>query len=64
MERPLTPKINFGSEPIDNTMLGFNIDYSTEVPYFTKLANKLPFVNTDAPSNLSVRADMAYLLPG
>jgi len=64
MERPLTPKINFGSEPIDNTMFGFNFDFSTEVPYFTKLANKLPFVDTDAPSNLSVRADMAYLLPG
>ncbi len=63
-ERPLTPKINFGSDPINNTMFGLNIDYSTEVPYFTKLANKLPFVDTDAPSNLSVRADMAYLLPG
>ncbi len=64
MERPLTPKINFGSEPIDNTMFGLNVDFSTEVPYFTKLANKLPFVDTDAPSNLSVRADFAYLLPG
>ncbi|MFY0629110.1 MAG: cell surface protein SprA [Flavobacteriaceae bacterium] len=63
-ERPLTPKVNFGSEPINNTMLGFNLDYSTEVPFFTKLANKLPFVDTDAPSNLSVRADMAYLIPG
>jgi cell surface protein SprA len=63
-ERPLTPKVNFGAEPIDNTMFGFNFDYSTEVPYFTKLANKLPFVDTDAVSNLSVRADMAYLLPG
>ncbi|MEN8776853.1 MAG: cell surface protein SprA [Polaribacter sp.] len=63
-ERPLTPKINFGSDPINNTMLGFNFDYSTEVPFFTKLANKLPFVDTDAPSNLSVRADMAYLIPG
>ncbi|AUC85885.1 cell surface protein SprA [Polaribacter sp. ALD11] len=63
-ERPLTPKVNFGAEPIDNTMLGFNFNYSTEVPYFTKLANKLPFVDTDAPSNLSVRGDMAYLIPG
>ncbi len=63
-ERPLTPKVNFGAEPIDNTMFGVNIDYSTEVPYFTKLANKLPFVDTDVPSNLAVRADMAYLLPG
>ncbi|WP_298782285.1 cell surface protein SprA [uncultured Polaribacter sp.] len=63
-ERPLTSKVNYGSDPIDNTMFGINIDYSTEVPYFTKLANKLPFVDTDVPSNLSVRADMAYLLPG
>lgn len=63
-ERPLTPKINFGNEPINNTMLGFNLDYSTEMPLFTKWANKLPFVDTDAPSNLSIRADMAYLLPG
>ncbi|WP_298882566.1 cell surface protein SprA [uncultured Polaribacter sp.] len=63
-ERPITPKVNFGSDPINNTMFGVNIDYSTEVPYFTKLANKLPFVDTDVPSNLSVRADMAYLIPG
>jgi cell surface protein SprA len=63
-ERPLTPKVNFGSEPIDNTMVGFNFDYSTEIPFFTKLANKLPFVDTDAPSNLSVRGDVAYLIPG
>ena len=63
-ERPITSKINYGSDPINNTMFGVNIDYTTEVPYFTKLANKLPFVDTDVPSNLSVRADMAYLLPG
>jgi cell surface protein SprA len=64
IERPLTPKVNYGSDPINNTMFGFNLDYSTEVSYFTKLANKLPFVDTDVPSNLSVRADIAYLLPG
>ncbi|MDC0331846.1 cell surface protein SprA, partial [Flavobacteriaceae bacterium] len=63
-ERPLTPKVNFGGEPINNTMLGMNLDFSTEMPLFTKLANKLPFVDTDVPSNLSVRADMAYLIPG
>ena len=63
-ERPLTPKVNFGAEPINNTMLGFNFDYSSEVPFFTKLANKLPFVDTDAVSNLSLRGDIAYLIPG
>ncbi len=63
-EKPITPKVNLGGEPINNIMLGLNLDYSTEVPYFTKLVNKLPFVETDVMSNLSVRADMAYLLPG
>ncbi|MDB9732658.1 cell surface protein SprA [Polaribacter sp.] len=63
-ERPLTPKINFGAEPINNTMLGFNFDYSSEIPFFTKLANKLPFVDTDVASNLSLRGDIAYLIPG
>jgi len=63
-ERPLTPKVNFGVEPINNTMLGMNLDFSTEMPKFTKWVNKLPFVDTDAPSNLSIRADMAYLIPG
>ena len=63
-ERPITQKANYNSEPINNTILGFNGNYSTEVPFFTRLANKLPNVDTDAPSNLSVRGEFAYLLPG
>ncbi len=63
-ERPITPKVNFGGEPIDNKMFGLNLDFTSEVPLLTKLANKLPFVDTEAPSKVSVRADMAYLLPG
>ena len=63
-EKPITQKVNFGSEPINNTIFGVNVDYATEMPIFTKWANKLPFVDTDAPSNLSIRADLAYLLPG
>ena len=45
-------------------MFGLNVDYSTEMPIFTKWVNKIPFVDTDVPSNLNVRADFAYLLPG
>ena len=63
-ERPITQKANYNSEPINNTILGFNGNYSTEVPFFTRLANKLPNIDTDAPSNLSVRGEFAYLLPG
>jgi cell surface protein SprA len=63
-ERPITQKANFNSEPINNTIFGFNGNYSTEVPFLTRMVNKLPNVDTDVPSNLSVRGEFAYLLPG
>ena len=63
-ERPITQKANFNSEPINNTIFGFNGNYSTEVPFLTRLVNKLPNIDTDVPSNLSVRGEFAYLLPG
>ncbi|NQY29696.1 MAG: cell surface protein SprA [Flavobacteriaceae bacterium] len=63
-EKPLTQKANLGYEPINNTIVGFNGNYSTEVPFLTRLVNKLPNIDTDVPSNLSVRGEFAYLLPG
>lgn len=63
-ERPITQKANYNSESINNTIFGFNGNYSTEVPFLTRLANKLPNIDTDVPSNLSVRGEFAYLLPG
>ena len=63
-ERPITQKANYNTEPINNTIFGFNGNYSTEVPFFTRLVNKLPNVDTDVPSNLSVRGEFAYLAPG
>ncbi len=63
-ERPLTQKANYSYEPINNTILGFNLNYSTEVPFLTRLVNKLPNIDTDVRSNVSVRGEFAYLLPG
>ncbi|WOD42089.1 cell surface protein SprA [Hwangdonia lutea] len=63
-ERPITQKANYGSEPINNTIFGFNGNYSTKVPFFTRLVNKLPNIDTDVESNLSVRGEFAYLAPG
>src|SRR5690606_31874651 len=34
------------------------------VPFLTRLANKLPNIDTDVESNLSLRGEFAYLLPG
>ena len=63
-ERPLTQKVNFGDEAVNNTMAGMNLMYNKEVPFLTRLADKIPFVNTDAPSNINFKAEGAYLIPG
>ena len=63
-ERPITQKANLGTEPINNTIFGFNGNFSTEVPFLSRLVNKLPNIDTDVESNLSVRGEFAYLLPG
>ena len=63
-ERPITQKANYNSESINNSIFGLNGNYSTEVPFLTRLVNKLPNIDTDVPSNLSVRGEFAYLAPG
>lgn len=60
-EKPFTQKSSYGQESVNNTIYGLNFNYSTEVPLFTRLANKLPNVDTDVPSNLSVRGEVAVL---
>ncbi|AKA35546.1 cell surface protein SprA [Flagellimonas lutaonensis] len=62
-ERPLTQKSNFGVEPVNNTIFGLNGNFSTEVPFLTRLANKLPNIDTDVPSNVSLRGEVAVLKP-
>ncbi len=62
-ERPLTQKSNFGIEPVNNTIFGLNGNFSTEIPFLTRLANKLPNIDTDVPSNLSIRGEVAFLKP-
>ncbi|MEL1239545.1 T9SS outer membrane translocon Sov/SprA [Flavobacterium flavipallidum] len=62
-EKPFTQKSNYGQESVNNTIFGFNTNFSTEVPFFTRLVNMLPNVDTDVPSNLSVRGEIAFLKP-
>ena len=63
-ERPFTQKSNYGQESVNNTIFGLNTNFSTEVPFFTRLVNKLPNLDTDVPSNFSFRGEIAYLKPG
>ena len=63
-ERPFTTKSNYGQESVNNTIFGLNGNFSTEVPFLTRLVNKLPNIDTDVPSNISLRGEIAYLKPG
>lgn len=63
-EKPMTHKSSYGMEPVNNTIWGFNFQYSTEVPFLTRLVNKLPNIDTDVESRLSLRGEFAYLQPG
>ncbi len=63
-ERPLTQKVNIGDEPISNTIWGLNGSYSTESQLITTLVDKLPFLETKAPSSLTVVGEFAHLIPG
>jgi len=63
-ERPLTQKVNIGDEPISNTIWGLNGSYSTESQLITTIVDKLPFLETKAPSEFSVVGEFAQLVPG
>jgi cell surface protein SprA len=61
-ERPLTQKVQMGQESVNNTMAGFNLMYNNQAPFLTRLTDKIPFVNTEAPSNLNFKIEGAYLI--
>ncbi|GEP49614.1 cell surface protein SprA [Flavobacterium noncentrifugens] len=62
-ERPFTQKSSYGQESVNNSIYGFNTNFSTEVPFLTRMVNKLPNIDTDVPSNFSFRGEVAFLKP-
>ena len=63
-ERSVSQKANYGVEPVNNTMIGFNGTFSSPVPFLTRLVNKLPNINSDVESNISFKTEFAYLHAG
>ena len=63
-ERPLTQKVNYGEDPISNTIFGLDANYNTESQLLTTLVDKLPFIETKERSSISAEAEFAQLLPG
>ncbi|MFO7851228.1 MAG: cell surface protein SprA [Bacteroidota bacterium] len=63
-ERPYTQKVNFGEEPISNTILGLNTSYRSQSQFITKMVDALPFIETKDPSSISFFGEFAHLIPG
>jgi len=63
-ERPLTQKVNYGDDPISNTILGMDANYSEQSMFLTKLLDKLPFYSTKEASSISFDGEVAELVPG
>jgi len=63
-EKPMTNKVDIGDEPVSNTIWGLDGSYSTEVPFLTRMVNYIPFINTKAPSSISINGEFAHLIPG
>ncbi|MBM3435662.1 MAG: cell surface protein SprA, partial [Bacteroidetes bacterium] len=63
-ERPLTQKVNYGDDPISNTIWGLDYRYQTESRLITRLVDKLPFISTSAASNVAFEGEFAHFLPG
>ena len=63
-ERPITTKVNTGSEPLANTIWGVNAHWKTEMQWLTLLIDKVPWINATAPSTFQINAEFAHLIPG
>jgi cell surface protein SprA len=63
-ERPFFTKMEYGSDPIRNTMSGIDINYNSELPRLNKWLSKLPFYEASSPSNINFAAEAAKMTPG
>ncbi|MEE6208501.1 MAG: cell surface protein SprA, partial [Alphaproteobacteria bacterium] len=63
-EKTMTNKVSIGYEPVKNTIWGLDTRYSVQLPYLTRLINKLPLISTTTESRLSLEGEFAQLIPG
>ncbi|WP_167267074.1 T9SS outer membrane translocon Sov/SprA [Dyadobacter arcticus] len=65
-ERPagFLSRVSIGNEPVNNTMLGFDINFRKDVPFLTKWLDALPLLQTKEMSSIQFKGEFAKLLPG
>lgn len=63
-EQALTSKVTMGSEPLNNTLWGININWNKESQWLTDMLNKIPFLHVTQPSKISFTGEFAQLIAG
>lgn len=63
-EKPVTQKVTIGDEPVSNTIWGVDYNYKTDLPFLTRVIDKIPLINTKEMSSLTTQGEFAQLVPG
>ena len=63
-EQALTTKVSMGSEPLNNTLWGLNINWKKESQWLTNMLDKIPFLHCTQPSQISFTGEFAQLIAG
>ncbi len=63
-EQALTTKVTMGSEPLNNTIWGLNLNWKTESQWLTRMLDKLPLLHCTQPSQISFTGEFAQLIAG
>ncbi|MBR4294598.1 MAG: cell surface protein SprA [Bacteroidaceae bacterium] len=63
-EKPLTSKVDMGSEPLNNLIWGFNLSWKRQSQWLTTFLDRLPMLSCSAPSSINLTAEFAKLEAG
>ena len=63
-EKPLTTKVDMGSEPLNNFLWGFNLSWKKQSQWLTNIIDRLPLISCTEPSSISLSAEFARLEAG
>ena len=63
-EKPLTSKVDMGSEPLQNFLWGFNLSWKKQSQWLTNIIDLLPLISCTEPSSISLSAEFARLEAG
>ena len=62
-ERPFFTKMEYGSDPIRNTMAGVDFNYNSDLPRLNKWLSNLPNYKPNGNSSISAFAEAAHMIP-